>query len=85
MRGKVEGRVVKAMPSRQRRVRFEGADVVKGEFYVGKEVRPAVGRKRDVDSRHDRDDVIFGGTNRSFRRERAMVLGRDVLVGDVMF
>ena len=42
MRGKVEGRVVKAMPSRQRRVRFEGADVVKGEFDVGKEDRPAV-------------------------------------------
>ena len=48
MRGKVEGRVVKAMPSRQRRVRFEGADVVKGEFYVGKEVRPAVRGERDM-------------------------------------
>jgi hypothetical protein len=43
-----------------------------------------VGRKRDVDSRHNRDNEILGGTNRSFRRERAMVLGRDVLVGDVM-
>ncbi len=38
-----------------------------------------------MDSRQDRDNVIFGGTNRSFRRERALVLGRDVLVGDVMF
>jgi hypothetical protein len=35
--------------------------------------------------RHDRDNVVFGGTNRSFRRERAMVLGRgDVFVGDVV-
>jgi hypothetical protein len=36
------------MPSRQRRVGFEGADVVKGEFYVGKEVRPAVRGERDM-------------------------------------
>jgi hypothetical protein len=48
VRGKVEGSVVKAMPSRQRRVGFEGADVVKGEFYVGKEVRPAVRGERDM-------------------------------------
>ena len=75
--GEVERKVMEAVPGRQRGVGCEGADVVKGEFDVGKEVRPAVGRKRDVDSRHNRDDVIFGGTNRSFHRERAMVLGRD--------
>ena len=46
VRGKVKGSVVKAMPSRQRRVGFEGADVVKGEFYVGKEVGPAVRGER---------------------------------------
>ena len=46
--GKVERSGMKAMPSRQRRVRFEGADVVKGEFYVGKEVRPAVRGERDM-------------------------------------
>ncbi len=48
VRGKVEGSVVKAMPSRQRRVGFEGADVVKGEFYVGMEVRSAVRGERDM-------------------------------------
>ena len=48
VRGEVEGRVVKAMPRRQRRVGFKGADVVKGEFYVGKEVRPAVRVERDM-------------------------------------
>ncbi len=48
MRGKIEGSVVKAMPSGQRRVGFEVADVVKGEFYVGKEVRPAVRGERDM-------------------------------------
>ena len=37
-----------------------------------------------MNSRHDGDDVVFGGMNRSFRRERAMVLGRDVFVGDVV-
>ena len=70
------------MPGGKRGVGFPAT---KAELGLGKEVRPAVGRKRDVDSSHDREDVIFGGTNRSFRRERAMVLGRDVLVGDVMF
>ena len=70
------------MPGGKRGVGFPAT---KAELGLGKEVRPAVGRKRDVDSRHyDRDNVIFGGTNRSFRRERAMVLGRDVLVGDVI-
>ena len=48
VRGKVEGSLVKVMPSRQRRVGFEGADVVKGKFYVGKEVRPAVRGERDM-------------------------------------
>ncbi len=50
VRGEVEGRVVKAMPRRQRRVGFEGADVVKGEFYVGKEVKPVVRGERDMTS-----------------------------------
>ena len=35
VRGEVERKVMEAMPSRQRRVGFEGADVVKGEFDVG--------------------------------------------------
>ncbi len=71
VRGKVEGSVVQAMPSRQRRVGFEGADVVKGEFDVGKEVRPAVGRKRDVDSRHNRDDVWFWERRMAVRIDRS--------------
>ncbi len=50
VRGKVEGSVVQAMPSRQGRVGFEGADVVKGEFDVRKEVRPAVRGERDMTS-----------------------------------
>ena len=48
MRGEVEGGSVKAMPRRQRRIGFEGADAVKGEFDVGKEVGPAVRGKRDM-------------------------------------
>ncbi len=36
----------------------------------------------DVGGREDGDKVVFGGTNCSFRRERAMVVGRDVLKGD---
>ncbi len=33
-------------------------------------------------SREDDDKVAFGGTDCSFRRERAMVVGRDVLKSD---
>ena len=82
MRGKVEGRVVKAMPSRQRRVRFEGADVVKGEFYVGKEVRPAVRGERDMTGGQDGENVVFGGAYCTLRREGTVIVGGDILVGD---
>ena len=61
------------MPGGKRGVGFPATKGVAGELGLGKEVRPAVGRKRDVDSRHDRDDVIFGGTNGSFRRKGAVV------------
>ena len=83
VRGKVEGRVVKAMPSRQRRVRFEGADVVKGEFDVGKEVRPAVRGERDMAGGEDGDNVVFGGAYCTLRREGTVVVGGDILIGDV--
>ena len=82
MRGKVEGRVVKAMPSRQRRVRFEGADVVKGEFYVGKEVRPAVRGERDMTGGQDGENVVFGGAYCTLRREGTVIVGGSILVGD---
>ena len=82
MRGKIEGSVVKAMPSRQRRVGFEGADVVKGEFDVGKEVRPAVRGERDMAGGEDGDNVVFGGAYCTLRREGAVIVGGDILVGD---
>jgi hypothetical protein len=75
---------MQAIPGRERRVGFPGSKSVERELGLGKEVRPAVGRKRAVDSRHDRDHVVFGGTNRLFRREGVMVLGRNVFVGDVV-
>ncbi len=84
MGGKAKGGTMQAMPGRKSWVRFPGSEDVERELGLGKEVRPAVERKRDVNTRHDRDNVVFGGTNRLFRRERAMVLGRDVFVGDVV-
>jgi hypothetical protein len=82
--GKTKGGTMLAMPGRKRRVGFPGLVGVERELGLGKEVRPAVGRKRDVDARHDRDNVVFGGMSRSFRREGAMVLGRGVFIGDVV-
>ena len=83
MRGEVEGSVVKAMPSRQRRVGFEGANVVKGEFYVGKEVRPAVRGERDMAGGEDGDNMVFGGAYCTLRREGTVIVGGDILIGDV--
>ena len=83
VRGKVEGSVVEAMPSRQRRVGFEGADVVKGEFDVGKEVRPAVRGERDMAGGEDGDNVVFGGAYCTLRREGTVIVGGDILIGDV--
>ena len=82
--GKAKGGTMQAMPGRNRWVGFPGSEDVECELGLGKEVRPAVGRKRDVDARHDRDNVVFGGMSRSFRREGAMVLGRGVFIGDVV-
>jgi hypothetical protein len=81
---KAKGGTMQAMPDRKSWVGFPGSEGVERELGLEKKVRPAVGRKRDVDSRHDRDNVVFGGTNRSLRWERAMVLGRYVFVGDVV-
>ena len=45
---------------------------------------PTVRREGDVGSREDGDEMVFGGTGTygTFRREEAMVVGRDVLKGD---
>ena len=82
VRGEVERKVMEAMPGRQRRVGFEGADVVKGEFYVGKEVRPAVRGERDMAGGEDGDNVVFGGAYCTLRREGTVIVGGDILVGD---
>ena len=71
------------MPSRQRRVGFEGAGVVKGEFDVGKEVRPAVRGERDMAGGEDGDNVVFGGAYCTLRREGTVIVGGDILVGDI--
>ena len=74
---------METMPGRERWVGFPRAEGVERELRLGDEIRPAVVRERDVERRQDRDDVIFGGTNGSFRREGAMVEGRDIFVGEV--
>ena len=43
---------------------------------------PTVRREGDVGGREDGDEMVFGGTYGTFRREGAMVVGRDVLKGD---
>ena len=71
------------MPSRPKGVGFEGAGVVKGEFDVGKEVRPAVRGERDMTGGQDGENVVFGGAYCTLRREGTVIVGGDILVGDV--
>ena len=81
--GEIERKVMEAVPGRQRRVGCEGADVVKGEFDVGKEVRPTVRWERDMAGGEDGDNVVFGGAYCTLRREGTVIVGGDILIGDV--
>ena len=56
--------------------------MVKGELGLWDQVVPAVRGESDVGGREDGDDMVLGGTYSTFRRVRAMVEGRDILVGD---
>ena len=83
MSSKIKGERVEAMPSRQSRVGFVREDGVKGEFNVGKEVRPTVRWERDMAGGEDGDNVVFGGAYCTLRREGTVIVGGDILVGDV--
>ena len=82
MEGKVVGGTMETMVCGERGVEGPGSEVVKGELGLWEQVVPSVRREGDMGSREDGDTVVFGGTNRSFRRDRAMVVGRDVLKSD---
>ena len=82
MGGKVVGGTMETVVGGERGVEGPGSEVVKGELGLWEQVVPAVRREGDVGGREDGDKVVFGGTNCSFRRVRAMVKGRDVLEGD---
>ncbi len=81
MCGKVEGHTMKTMVSRERRVEGPRAHVIEGELGLGDQVVLAVRGKCDVGGRKYSDDVVFGGTNCSFRRIGAMVKEREGRVG----
>ncbi len=66
----------------ERGVKGPESEVVKVELGLWEQVVPSVRREDDMGGREDGDKVIFGLTNCSFRRERAMVVGRDILKSD---
>ncbi len=66
MGGKVVGGTMETMVGGERGVEGSGSEVVKGDG--------------DVGGREDGDKMVFGGTNCSFRRVRAMVKGRDISI-----
>ena len=82
MGGKVVGGTMETMVGRERGVEGPRAEMVEGKLGLGEQVVPAVRREGDVGGREDGDEMVFGGTYSTFRREGAMVVGRDVLIGD---
>ena len=82
MGGKVVGGTMETMVGRERGVEGPRAEMVEGKLGLGEQVVPTVRRECDVRGREDRDEMVFGGTYSTFRREGAMVVGRNVLIGD---
>jgi hypothetical protein len=82
MGGEVVGSTMETLVGGERGVEGSGSEVVKGKLGLGEQVVPSVRREGDMGSRDDGDKVVFGGTDCSSRRERAMVVGRDVLKSD---
>ena len=81
--GEVKGHTVETMVGREGRVEGPFTHAVKGELGLWDQVVPAVRGESDVGGREDGNDMVLGGTYSTFRRVRAMVEGRDILVGDV--
>ena len=81
--GKVKGHTVETMVGREGRVEGPFTHAVKGELGLWDQVVPAVRGESDVGGREDGDDMILGGAYGTFRRVRAMVERRDILVGEV--
>lgn len=75
----VERERVEPVPGREGRIKGPRAEMVQGEFGLGEEVGPAIGREGDMAGRHDGDKMILGGADCPLRRKSAMVVGRDVL------
>jgi hypothetical protein len=70
---------VKTVIGREVGIDRPGTEGVEGKFGSGEWVGPSVGREGDMTGRDDGNDVVFGGSNRPFRRESTMVLGGNVL------
>ena len=62
------------MPRRQGRVGYPGTDSVEGEFDVGEQVRPAIGRKSKVARRESGDEVVLGSADGPLCRKGAVIL-----------
>jgi hypothetical protein len=81
--GKVKGHTEETMVGIEGSVERPCTHVVKGELGLWEQVVPAVRGESDVGGRKDGNDMVLGGTYSTFRRVRAMVEGRDILVGEV--
>jgi hypothetical protein len=75
-------RTMETMVGGERGVEGSGSEVVEGELGLWEQVVPSVRREGGMGSREVGDKMVFGSTNCSFRREKAMVVERDVLKGD---
>ena len=74
MGGEAKGDAVEAMPRREGGIGSPGQKGVKTELRLREQVRPAIGRKRNVARREGGDEVVLGSLDGPLCRKGAVIL-----------
>ena len=84
MGGEVELLAMDAVPGRTGRVGGKHAHAIESEHGERQERRPPVGRERNMNRRKGGEKMVLGGLDGPFRRVGAVLVGGNVLIGDVL-
>ena len=74
MGGEAKGDTVEAMPRREGGIGSPGEKGVETELRLREQVRPAIGRKRNVARRESGDEVVLGSADGPLCRKGAVIL-----------
>ena len=84
MGGEVYLPAMDAVPGRTGRVGGKHAHAIESEHGERQERRPPVGRERNMNRRKGGEKMVLGGLDGPFRRVGAVLVGGNVLIGDVL-